>query len=148
MGDTAAFERSHEILIDTPAQAVYDYVTNPNTWPEWIAASHHIDCPDRPLRKGETFEEKWQTRAEVLLRWTVLESNPHRLWIATADTDFIGPIVVQYTFEPVGAATRYTRTVRNPARPKPPTAEMVARIDAEARTALANIKRNVEGRVR
>jgi len=148
MSATVPFERSHHILIDAPAQAVYDYVTNPNTWPEWIAASHHIDCPNRSLRKGETFDEKWQTRAEVLLHWTVLESDPYRLWIATANTDFIGPIVAQYTFEPQGAATKYTRTIRNPARPKAPTPEMVARIDAEAATALANIKRNVEGRTR
>jgi len=148
MNATVSFERSHDILIDAPAQAVYDYVTNPNTWPEWIAASHQIDCPNRPLRKGETFDEKWQTRAEVMLHWTVLDSDPHRLWVATANTGFIGPIVVQYTFVPEGGGTRYTRTVRNPARPKAPTPEMIERIDAEAATALQNIKRNVERQVR
>ena len=40
MTDTVAFERSHDILIDAPPAAVYDYVTNPRTWPEWIVASH------------------------------------------------------------------------------------------------------------
>ncbi len=148
MTDTVAFERSHDILIDAPPAAVYDYVTNPRTWPEWIAASHQIDCPDRSLAKGETFTEQWQTREKTVLNWEVLESDVPRRWVARTGPTFIGPIWVQYTFEPVGAGTRYTRTVRNPARPKPPTDAMIERIDAEAATALANIKANVERRVR
>ena len=67
MTDTVAFERSHDILIDAPPQAVFDYVSNPKSWPEWIAASHDIDCENRPLRQGETFRAKWFTREEVLL---------------------------------------------------------------------------------
>jgi hypothetical protein len=54
--------------------------------------------------------------------------------------------VVQYDFEVTPQGTRYTRTVRNPARPKAPTEAMIARIDAEAAIALANIKTNVERR--
>jgi len=53
---------------------------------------------------------------------------------------------VQYDFATEGSGTRYRRTVRNPARPKPPTEAMIARIDAEAATALANIKARVEAR--
>ena len=37
------FERSHDIMIDAPPRAIYDYVCNPNSWPEWLAASHRID---------------------------------------------------------------------------------------------------------
>jgi uncharacterized protein YndB with AHSA1/START domain len=54
--ETFAFERSHNIVIDAPAKAVFDYVTNPQSWPEWLAASHHIDSerlnPDRPPVAG------------------------------------------------------------------------------------------------
>ena len=46
------FERSHDILINAEAGDILDYVSNPNTWPEWIAASHRIDCPDRPAIHG------------------------------------------------------------------------------------------------
>jgi hypothetical protein len=53
---------------------------------------------------------------------------------------------VQYDFEVTPQGTRYTRTVRNPARPKAPTEAMIARIDAEAAIALANIKTHVERR--
>jgi hypothetical protein len=48
----------------------------------------------------------------------------------------------------VGNGTRYRRTVSNPARPKAPTEAMIGRIDAEAATALGNIKAQVERRVR
>lgn len=49
MSPSVRFERSHEIVIDAPAGDILDYVSNPNIWPEWIAASHHIDSPPRPL---------------------------------------------------------------------------------------------------
>jgi hypothetical protein len=56
-----------------------------------------------------------------------------------------GPILVQYVCDVVEGGTKFTRTVRNPARPKAPTAEMIARIDGEAELGLGNIKRIVEG---
>ncbi|MFZ5732408.1 MAG: SRPBCC family protein [Pseudomonadota bacterium] len=145
MSDTYAYERSHDILIDAPAAAVLDYVSNPQSWPEWIAASHHIDSPNRPLQKGETFHEKWHTRTgEVSLDWVVLDRVQPRLWKATANTDFIGPIVCTYTCEDVAGATRFIRTIANPQRKKPPTDDQIRRIDEEAALALANIKKNVE----
>ena len=146
---TTAFECRHEILIDASPQAVFDYVTNPRSWPEWIAASHHIDSPDRPLGKGERFNEQWHTRTGgVRLDWIVTACEPPHLWIAETGADFIGPIIVRYDCEPVGQGARYVRTVRNPARPRPATPEIVARVDEEAATALANIKTQVERRSR
>lgn len=145
MTDTHAFERSHSITIEATPAAVLDYVSNPNSWPEWIAASHHIDSPNRPLQRGDTFHEKWRTKTgEVALDWTVLEREHPRLWTATADTSFIGPIVVIYTCEEVDKETRFTRTVSNPARTKLPTDTMIQGMDDEAALALANIKKNVE----
>ncbi len=147
MTATVAFERSHHIVIDAPPQAVFDYVTNPQSWPEWIAVSHHVNSANRPLGKGETFSEKWFSREEIQLDWVVLEANRPTRWVAQTGAGFIGPIVVQYDFEVTPQGTRYTRTVRNPARPKAPTEAMIARIDAEAAIALANIKTNVERKV-
>ena len=51
MSKTVSFERSHSILIDATPEKILDYVTNPNSWPEWIAASHHIESVDRPLTR-------------------------------------------------------------------------------------------------
>ena len=147
MSETVRFERAHDIVIDAPAAAILDYVTNPNSWPEWIAASHQIDSPDRPLQEGERFRERWRTRTgAVRLDWTVTARDHPQSWTAEADTTFIGKIVVRYDIEAVEGGHRFTRTVINPARPKPPTEDMVRRIDEEAETSLENIKANVEAR--
>jgi len=145
---THPFQRSHAIVIAAPAEAVFDYVTNPKTWPAWIASSHELACENRPMRFGDTFHEHWSTRSgPVELDWLVIACEAPKLWIGLTHTQFTGPIVVQYTCEPAqGGGVSFTRTVRNPARPKPPTPEMILRIDAEATAALAAIKRNVEGR--
>jgi uncharacterized protein YndB with AHSA1/START domain len=146
---TISFERSHDILIDAPPQAVFDYVTNPQSWPEWISATHHIDSANRPLTLGETFHETWHIRSgDVPMDWTVTTCDSPRLWIVRADTAFMGPIIIQYTCETVDGRTRFTRTTQNPERPKSPTDDQIARMDAEATTALGNIKTNVERRVR
>lgn len=144
---TFAFERSHNVIIDASAKAVFDYVTNPKSWPEWLAASHHIDSENRPLDTGEVFREKWHIRSgEVSLSWIVRACVTPKLWIVQAETDFIGPIVIQYTCEETDGRTTFTRTVRNPARPKPLTDEQLIRIDDEAAIGLKNIKANVEKR--
>lgn len=142
-----SFERRHDILIKAPPEAVYEYVCNPNSWPEWLAASHHIDSADRALDAGETFREQWHIRrGEVVLDWKVIESDRPNAWTVQAETDFIGPIVVRYTFERSGDATRYTRHLRNPRRPSAASAEQIQRVDEEAQIGLANIKRQVEQR--
>jgi len=147
MSETTAFERSHDILIDAAPGTVLDYVSNPNSWPEWLAASHKIESEDRPLVKGDRFRELWHIRSgEVELNWTVSDSAPAQFWVGEADTSFIGKIIVRYDVETVDGKTRFTRTMRNPARPKPPTDDMIARMDKEAEIALANIKRNLETR--
>jgi Polyketide cyclase / dehydrase and lipid transport len=147
MGGTLYFERFHDIVIDAPAAEILNYVSNPKSWPEWIAASHEIDSPDRPLAAGETFRERWATRTgEVMLDWVVTERVHPRLWVAQTSTDFTGTIIIRYEIEPAPGGQRYRRLVSNPARPKAPTEAMIARMDEEAATSLANIKRAVEAR--
>jgi len=147
MNQTVRFERSHEIVIYAPAGEILDYVSNPNSWPEWIAASHHIDSPPRPLEVGECFRERWHTRTgEVLLEWMVTERKHPRLWVAETRTDFIGTIIVHYEVAPAAGGCRYRRTLINPARRKEPTEDMIQRIDEEAAASLQNIKRTVEAR--
>ncbi len=144
---TIRFERSHDIVIAAPPEAVLDYVSNPQSWREWMPATHEMASPDRPMLAGETFDETWGTsKGEVHLAWRVTERIDGRTWVAETMTDFIGPIVARYTVEEVAGGCRYTRAVVNPARRKAPTPEMIARIDEEAAVCLANIKRNVEAR--
>ena len=70
------------------------------------------------------------------MAWTVTESDPPSAWTVEADTDFIGKIVVRYTFEAMANGTKYTRTLRNPDRPLEPSPEQVARMDEEAMIGL------------
>ena len=146
-GDGVRFERSHDIQINAAAGDILNYVSNPNTWPEWIAASHEITSPQKPLEAGETFVERWHTRTgEVLLNWRVTERDHPRLWVAETRTDFIGTIIVRYDVESLAQGCRYRRTLINPVRPKAPTEDMIRRIDEEAATSLLNIKNAVEKR--
>lgn len=143
-----AFELSDSIDIAAPGAAVLDYVSNPNSWPEWMPATHHIEAPDRPLAAGEVFFEKWATRqGEVQLDWKVVDRAEGSRWEAHTVTGFTGPIECVYAVQPTAQGCRYTRTIRNPQRPKAPTEEMVARMRAEAQVCLANIKAAVERRV-
>lgn len=141
------FVRKHDILIDATAEAVFDYVCNPHSWPEWLAASHKIEGPDQPLRLGQTFREEWQIRRGMIeLHWTVTESNRPSAWTCQADTDFIGPIIIRYTFALEGVRTRYMRELSNPNRPSGPSEQQLKRMDEEARIGLGNIKKQVERR--
>lgn len=141
------FVRKHDILIDAPPEAVFDYVCNPHSWPEWLAASHKIEGPNEPLKLGQTFREEWQIRRGMIeLRWTVIESARPSVWACKADTDFMGPIVIRYTFAAEDGRTRYTRELTNPDRPSQPTVEQLARMDEEALIGLGNIRKLVERR--
>ena len=144
---TYPFEHKNDIVIAAPPEKIFDYVTNPKSWPEWLPSSHHIDCENRPMRFGDTFHEHWSTRSgRVDLDWVVIACDRPSLWIGLTNAPFLGPIVVQYNCEPASGGTRFIRTLRNPLRPKAAAEEQVRRTDEEAKLGLANIKAKVEGR--
>lgn len=144
---TFPFEHKNDIVIAAPAEKIFDYVTNPKSWPEWLPSSHHIDCENRPMRFGDTFHEHWSTRSgRVDLDWVVIACDRPSLWIGLTNAPFLGPVIVQYNCEAADGGTRFIRTLRNPQRPKAPTQDQVHRTDEEARLGLSNIKARVEGR--
>ncbi|MEH6401851.1 MAG: SRPBCC family protein [Sneathiella sp.] len=148
MSEHKVFSRSHSIEIHAPAGDILNYVSNPNSWPEWLAASHHIESPDRPLGVGDVFHELWHTRhGEARLDWSVTEREHPNLWTGVTHTDFTGPIHVTYKVEVLDEERcLYTRVMFNPARPKLPSSDAIVRMDEEAVIALANIKKNVESK--
>ncbi len=146
---TISFHRQHEILIDAPAETIYDVICNPNFRPLWCEASIRTEAPDRPLKRRETFREEWRRRRGiVVLKWVVLDDDRPDSWTIRADTDLLGPIVIRYCLSPEGAATRCIEHVSNPRRPSDPSPDQLKRIDEEAIAGLAGLKQLVEQRVR
>jgi len=146
---TVSFRRQHDVLINAPAEVVYDIVCNPNARPLWCEASRKIEAPDRPLKRGERFREEWRTRRGiVVLNWIVLDDERPNSWTIRADTDLVGPIVIRYCLEEEGDATRCIHHVSNPRRPSEPSPEQVRCIDEDIIAGLAGLKRYVEERLR
>jgi uncharacterized protein YndB with AHSA1/START domain len=146
---TVSFRRQHDVLINAPAEVVYDIVCNPNARPLWCEASRKIEAPDRPLKRGERFREEWRTRRDiVVLNWIVLDDERPNSWTIRADTDLVGPIVIRYCLEEEGNATRCIHHVSNPRRPFEPSPEQVRCIDEDIVAGLAGLKRYVEERLR
>ncbi len=148
MTEKITSEYRHSIEIEAPASAILDYVSNPNSWPEWIASSHHMDSPDRPLVAGDTFIEQWHTKTgPAQLDWKVTHRESPVLWKCETSTPFTGPILITYTIEEKGdGVCLYTRIVNNPDRPKPISAKADKAMNEEAVISLANIKKNVEAK--
>jgi Polyketide cyclase / dehydrase and lipid transport len=144
MVETFDFRTVHSVDICASPPVVFDYLTNPHSWPEWLSSSHVIEGPARPLREGDTFSEEWGSKRKSTLRWTVTACDRPLSWAAETTTDALGPIIIHYAFEQKGDLTRFTRTAHNPARPQPVNEELARRIDSDAIVALANIKSNLE----
>jgi hypothetical protein len=146
---TVSFRRQHDILINAPAEVIYDIVCNPNARPRWCEASRKVEAPDRPLRRGEKFREEWRTRrGTVVLNWVVLDDERPNSWTIRADTDLVGPIVIRYCLEEVGDATQCIHHVSNPRRPAEPSPEQIRCIEEDIVAGLAGLKRYVEERLR
>lgn len=146
---TVSFRRQHDILINAPADVIYDIVCNPNRRPLWCEASRKTESPDRPLKRGEKFREEWRARrGKVELNWIVLDDERPTSWTIRADTDLIGPIVIRYCLEGQGEATRCIHHVSHPRRPSEPTPEQVRYIEEDIAAGLAGLKRYVEDQLR
>ncbi len=143
-----SFSRSHSICINAPAADILNYVSNPNSWSEWLAATHKVISPDRPLEVGDVFDEEWHTRhGEAKLHWEVIERDHPSLWTGKTEAEFLGTILVTYKVEDLGAGQcQFTRIMINPDRPKEPTEGAINRMDEEAEIALANIKKIIEAK--
>jgi hypothetical protein len=146
---TVSFRRQHDVLINAPAEVIYDIVCNPNSRPRWCEASRKVEAPDRPLKRRETFREEWRTRRGiVVLNWIVLDDERPNSWTIRADTSLVGPIVIRYCLEEEDGATRCIHHVSNPQRPSEPTPDQIRRIEEDIIVGLAGLKRYVEERQR
>jgi uncharacterized protein YndB with AHSA1/START domain len=146
---TVSFRRQHDVLINAPAEKIYDFLSNPNFRPLWRPTSNKIEAADRPLRRGERFREEWRHPGGiVVLDWIVLDDERPNSWTIRADTEIVGPMVIRYCLEPEGDGTRIIHHVTNPRRPSEPGLEQVRRVDEEIISGLAALKRQIEDQLR
>ncbi|MEE3094038.1 MAG: SRPBCC family protein, partial [Pseudomonadota bacterium] len=69
---------------------------------------------------------------EAQLNSTSTEFQEARFRIGETNTPFTGTIIVRSDVESIEGRTKFTRTLFNPARPKPVTEKIVQAIDMEA----------------
>ena len=142
-----------DIIVSTEIEAscekVFDYLCNPNSWPEWLAASERIESEDRVLEPGDTFYERYGgPQGGMDVHWTVLKCDRPRRWDISCHVDIAGPVVIRYDFEQKGTSCVFTRSVIMTDRPGPASKEEIAAFEHESNIALAAIKANMERRER
>lgn len=134
-------EVTKSISLPVPAEIAYDYLCNPNSWVEWLATSEKIIAEDRPLKRGETFDEIYRAATGNLdLHWRVMTSEPHTLWEVHTKADMAGPIEILYLFMPTEDGCTFSRRLTLPAFPGEPTKDQLAALDAEATESLERIQ--------
>lgn len=145
----------HRIWIARPPELVLAYASTPGLWPEWHPASLRLDPgAERPLGRGETFEEDIRTAGrDDHLSWVVEESEPGRVWAARALSRNNGArILVRYRVSASEGGTEFQRDLEYEL---PGIGLRVLnalflrrRIDAESRLSLLQLKQRVEANAR
>lgn len=101
----------HETWIAREPQAVFDYTTRPTSWLEWHPAALGFQPgADRPLRKGERFEEDVRTAGgKGRLSWLVEECERPLIWAARAKASNGAIIFVRYRYAAKDDGTVFQR---------------------------------------
>lgn len=111
-GTAQADRNSNEVLINSPVQAVYDYVSQPDRWHEWHPVSLGAQrTSDEPLKVGDTFTEQIRLYGqENQMNYRVdIASPPHEF-----KTSFTSPMIdgsIHYKLEQRGDSTLFHRTL-------------------------------------
>jgi uncharacterized protein YndB with AHSA1/START domain len=140
------------VRIARAREDVFNFVTTPAYWHQWHPATRSVqNVPERPLIVSETILEHiraaWRSFDAT---WTVLECEPHEMWVIATDTA-LGASRITYRFvsvDPARNACEFQRTLEYRSRRWPWTALDATftrrKLEAQSQTALANLKRVME----
>jgi carbon monoxide dehydrogenase subunit G len=103
---------SSSIEIAVPEEPVWDLVSDPRRYPEWVVVTDRmLDVPSDGLRQGATYREyaglkPFKSESE----WLVTAFEPHRRQVHLGDD---GAVEVELTIEiePTDGGTRLTQTL-------------------------------------
>jgi uncharacterized protein YndB with AHSA1/START domain len=141
-----------KIELDAPPERVWETVMDPSRLKDWVTIHREVrDVPDRPLRKGSTFDQVLHLRGvSFRVHWTLVELTPpnHAEW------DGRGPAhsraLIRYDLSPSGdhgTIFDYTNEFTPPGGRLGIVASRVivgAASEREAHNSLARLKQLVE----
>lgn len=98
--------------IAAPAEAVWDLVSDPGRYPDWVAVTDRmIEVPESPLRQGAVYKEyggipPFKNESE----WRVTVFEPHHRQVHVGD-DGTAEIELTITIESTDGSSRLGQTV-------------------------------------
>lgn len=111
-----SFTAESQTLINHPAEAIYDFVSDPHNWPKTFKGSSGIaDELKLPLEVGDSWTELIKVSDTFSCRstWTLIVAERPRKWVfqqvdrigeqADGSGGVDGITTITYRFEPVGA---------------------------------------------
>ncbi len=107
------FNISDSIKIRKPVSEVYHFASEPANFPRWQRAVEHVDAPDGPATRGETYREVMQiNNREVEATYEVVDVAPNQ-HLSLRTTQAPIELHVDMSFVPDGDdETRLTTTVQ------------------------------------
>lgn len=115
LGEAYVSAHTVSVHIDRPAQEVFDFITDPCTWPRWHPATVSVPgAASRPALEGETIVEEVRFGpGRDTFRWEVVEREAPRRWTIRGISDRRRQKVkITYTLTPEGNGTLWEREMR------------------------------------
>ncbi|MBI2171856.1 MAG: SRPBCC family protein [Chloroflexi bacterium] len=102
-------KNEHEIVIDSPAERVFRFVANLETWPHWHGSGQEVEkTTSGPVDVGTTWKVTGRVQGQPMtITIEVIEYEPNSKFGFKTTS---GPIQAQqvFSFEPVTGGTRLT----------------------------------------
>ena len=106
--------RSHQVLVNTPLQTVFDYVSDLTRHPEWSGGRLKIEAVTAgPIAVGKEYISHGDVAAQKARPNTVQVTqyeSPHRFTFVSKDPDF-GKVPHEFTFTVQTGGVLITRTM-------------------------------------
>ncbi len=105
--------RSHQILVHTPLQSTFDYVSDLTRHPEWSGGLKIEALTPGPVAIGKEYQSRGEVAVQKNRPNTVRVSEyqpPHKFGFIANDPDF-GDVAHEFTFAEQNGGTLITRTM-------------------------------------
>ncbi len=100
------------VIVDAPAQKLYDVVMDPSRLSEWVTIHHHLeDAPRGMLKQGSKLTQCLKLAGrQFKVRWTVVENEVCERVVWEGRGPVGSHARVEYDFTPQGETTVFSYT--------------------------------------